>query len=76
MRMAESGTTDFAASQGKLVDAEIETAKRGQWFAIGITVVSIGLTAGFVAAHIYAGAVFLATPVVLLVRAFLDRDKG
>lgn len=72
LAMAESDTTERAALDRKLADAEIENARGGRNQAYSLTLTALVAAIVFFAlGNPVAGAVLLSMPVVMLIRSFL-----
>lgn len=76
--MAESSTTQRAALDRALADAEIENAQTGRNQAFALTLIAlIAAIAFFAIGNPIAGGVLLSMPVVMLIKSFISRgDDG
>lgn len=73
MRWNDSSTIDESSRQDRLVDAEIEQAKKGPQRALGVAVAAMVLAAVFFAmGNTIAGCAFIALPVLNFAGQFLN----
>lgn len=77
VRITESQTVDVSAREDKLVDAEIDTAKKGQGWAIFLaTICIIASIVFFAVGNPIAGGAFLGMPLVMLIGSFIPKRSS
>ncbi|MDX2527845.1 DUF2335 domain-containing protein [Streptomyces europaeiscabiei] len=75
--MAEVATTGHIETAKKVADAEIEATQWGMRFAFTLTILAmIASFVFFVRGDEIAGAAFLSFPIAMIVKSFIDRNKG